>query len=97
MAKAKLNNELIATVTGDITVFNYDGETREYISSSVEYLAEGVGIPALSCIDAPGEIKEGFTICRTFDLNGWSTSLIIAVKLYIAQKSGVESHDFPTG
>jgi hypothetical protein len=31
MAKAKLNSELIATVAGDITVFNYDGETREYL------------------------------------------------------------------
>ncbi|EKP2076414.1 tail fiber assembly protein, partial [Salmonella enterica] len=39
MAQAKLNNELIATEAGDITVFNYDDETREYLSSSVEYLA----------------------------------------------------------
>ncbi|EJA4992659.1 tail fiber assembly protein, partial [Salmonella enterica] len=34
MAQAKLNNELIATEAGDITVFNYDDETREYLSSS---------------------------------------------------------------
>ncbi|MBS7443220.1 tail fiber assembly protein [Enterobacter sp. 120016] len=71
MAKAKLNNQIIATVAGDITVFNYDGETREYLSSSVEYLAEGVGIPGLSCIDAPGKSKEGFTIFRTSDLSAW--------------------------
>ncbi|MCX8305935.1 tail fiber assembly protein [Enterobacter pseudoroggenkampii] len=71
MVKAKLNNQIIATMAGDVTVFNYDGETREYLSSSVEYLAEGVGIPALSCIDAPGESKEGFTICRTSDLSAW--------------------------
>lgn len=71
MAKAKLNNEHIATVAGDITVFNYDGETREYLSSSVEYLSVGVGIPANSCIDAPGEAREGFAICRTFDLSAW--------------------------
>ncbi|HHA2300755.1 TPA: tail fiber assembly protein [Enterobacter asburiae] len=88
MAKAKLNNELIATVTGDITVFNYDGETREYISSSVEYLAEGVGIPALSCIDAPGEIKEGFTICRTFGLNGWEYIADHRGKTVYSTKSG---------
>ena len=36
MTQAKLNSEFIATVAGDITVFNYDGETREYLSSSVE-------------------------------------------------------------
>ena len=55
MATAKLNQHMIATVAGDITVFNYDGETREYLSSSVEYLPVGVGIPANSSIDAPGE------------------------------------------
>lgn len=71
MSNAELNSELIATVAGDVTVFNFDGETREYLSSSVEYLAVGVGIPALSCTDAPGEEKNGFTICRTADLTAW--------------------------
>lgn len=71
MVQAKLNKELIATEAGDITVFNYDDETREYLSSSVEYLAVGVGIPASSCTDAPGESKEGFAICRTADFTAW--------------------------
>ncbi|EFU8301692.1 tail fiber assembly protein [Escherichia coli] len=71
MAKAKLNSEFIATVAGDITVFNYDGGTREYLSSSVEYLPVGVGIPANSCTDAPGESKEDFTLCRTADFTAW--------------------------
>lgn len=71
MTQAKLNSELIATAAGDVTVFNYDGETREYFSSSVEYLAVGIGIPANSCIDAPGESKIGFAICRTEDLSSW--------------------------
>ncbi|WP_130048733.1 tail fiber assembly protein [Escherichia coli] len=43
MTQAKLNSEFIATVAGDITVYNYDNTTREYISSSTEYLAVGVG------------------------------------------------------
>lgn len=71
MAQAKLNHELIATEAGDITVFNYDGETREYLSSSVEYLVTGVGIPANSCTDAPDKNKDGFAICRTADLSSW--------------------------
>lgn len=71
MGKAKLNSELIATVDGDITVFNYDGETREYLSSTVEYLAVGVGLPANSCTDAPGESKEGLAICRKADFTAW--------------------------
>lgn len=71
MSKAELNSDHIAVVAGDITVFNYDGVTREYISSSVEFLHVGVGIPANSCVDAPGKIKDGFTICRTNDNKAW--------------------------
>ncbi|HAS0803271.1 tail fiber assembly protein [Enterobacter roggenkampii] len=88
MAKAKLNNEHIATVAGDITVFNYDCETREYLSSSVEHLPIGVGIPANSCIDAPGEGKEGFAICRTDDLSAWE---------YIADHRGEVVYSTHTG
>ncbi|HIA7904174.1 TPA: tail fiber assembly protein, partial [Escherichia coli] len=36
MDKAVLNSELIATKAGNITVYNYDSETREYISTSNE-------------------------------------------------------------
>lgn len=71
MAKAELNSEFIATVAGDIIVYNFNGESRELQSSSVEYLAVGIGIPALSCTDAPGEQKEGFAICRAADFTAW--------------------------
>ncbi len=71
MSQAQLDSELIAIVAGDITVFNYDGETREYLSSSVEFLPVGVGIPANSCVDAPGTLKEGFTVCRAEDGKAW--------------------------
>ncbi|EEX2872920.1 tail fiber assembly protein [Escherichia coli] len=71
MDNAVLNSELIATKAGNITVYNYDGETREYISTSNEYLAIGVGIPAYSCLDAPGTHKAGYAICRSMDLNSW--------------------------
>ncbi|HIH3551477.1 TPA: tail fiber assembly protein, partial [Escherichia coli] len=71
MAQAKLNSELIATVAGNVTVFNYDSKTREYLSTSTEYLAVGVGIPAYSCLDAPGIHKAGYAICRSVNLNSW--------------------------
>ncbi|EHI0580309.1 phage tail protein [Escherichia coli] len=71
MDSAVLNSEFIATKVGDITVYNYDGETREYISISTEYLAVGVGIPACSCLDAPGAYKAGYAICRSADFNSW--------------------------
>ncbi|EFE1556253.1 TPA: tail fiber assembly protein [Escherichia coli] len=71
MNKAVLNSKLIAIKAGDIIIYNYDGETREYISTSTEYLAVGVGIPACSCLDAPGSNKAGYAICRSADLNSW--------------------------
>ncbi|EPD7280275.1 tail fiber assembly protein [Escherichia coli] len=88
MKQAKLNSEFIATVDGDITVFNYDGETREYLSSSVEYLPVGVGIPANSCTDAPGERKENFAICRTADFTAWE---------YVADHRGEIVYSTDTG
>ena len=71
MNNAELNSELIATAAGNITVYNYDGETREYTTTSTEYLAVGVGIPACSCLDAPGSYKAGYAICRSADFNSW--------------------------
>ena len=71
MTQAKLNSEFIATEPGFITVYNYNGETREYISTSTEYVAVGVSIPAHSCLDAPDSNKAGYAICRTVDLNSW--------------------------
>ena len=71
MAKATLNKNGIATKAGDMTVYNFDGETREYLSASVEFLAVGVGIPANSCTDAPVDAKDGFAVCRATSLDGW--------------------------
>lgn len=88
MAEAILDENMIATSAGDITVFNYDGDTREFLSSSVEYLAIGVGLPANSCIDAPGEGKEGFAICRTADFTAWE---------YVADHRGETVYDTETG
>lgn len=88
MTQAKLNSEFIATAPGDITVFNYDGETREYLSSSVEYLAVGVGLPANSCTDAPGESKDNFAICRTADFTAWG---------YVADHRGETVYSTETG
>ena len=65
MNKAVLNNELIATKAGDITVYNYDGETREYISTSTEYLGccgcrQSWHVPVLGC--SPAHIKLNYAI-----------------------------------
>ncbi|MGG6004388.1 tail fiber assembly protein [Salmonella enterica] len=88
MVKAKLDSEFIAIEAGDITVFNYDEDMREYLSSSVEYLSVGVGIPANSCTDAPGESKEGYAICRTADFTTWE---------YVADHRGETVYSTETG
>ncbi|WP_193168429.1 tail fiber assembly protein [Klebsiella variicola] len=88
MAKATLNKSGIATKAGDATVYNYDGETREYLSTSVEYLAVGVGIPANSCTDEPVDEKAGFAICRTVSFDGWD---------YVIDHRGESVYDTETG
>lgn len=88
MSKATLNKQGITTKAGDMTVYNYDGETREYLASSVEFLAVGVGIPANSCTDAPVEEKEGFAVCRAASLDGWE---------YVADHRGETVYDTQTG
>ncbi|EGM0698264.1 tail fiber assembly protein, partial [Escherichia coli] len=71
MEQAILGKDGYALNDGEIIVHNYDGETREYISTSTEYLAVGVGIPACSCLDAPGAHKAGYAICRSVELHSW--------------------------
>ena len=88
MAKAILNKYGIATEAGSITVYNYDSKTREYLSSAIEFLAVGVGIPAHSCTDEPVQKKEGFAVCRTSSLDGWE---------YISDHRGETVYDKQTG
>lgn len=83
-----LDGNGFATEAGFITVYNYNGETREFISSSVEYLPFGVGVPAHSCVDAPGSKRDGFAIRRNADLTGWE---------YVADHHGETVYSTTTG
>ncbi|WP_276642154.1 tail fiber assembly protein [Siccibacter turicensis] len=71
MIEAKLDVNLITDRAGYLTVHNYDETTREYLSSCVEYLAVGVGLPASSCIDSPAEKLDGMVLCRKSDDSAW--------------------------
>ncbi|ELY3379864.1 tail fiber assembly protein [Cronobacter sakazakii] len=88
MAKVTMNKNGIATKAGEITVYNFASDTREFISSSVEFLAVGVGIPASSCTDLPLSPKEGFAVCRTASLDGWD---------YVIDHRGETVYDTETG
>ncbi|EIQ2249653.1 tail fiber assembly protein [Escherichia coli] len=83
-----LDENGFATESGFITVYNYDGVTREYIGLSVEYLPVGVGVPGNSCVDAPISKKDGFAVCRTADLTGWE---------YVADHRGETVYSTETG
>lgn len=71
MSEAKLNDKLIATQSGYVTVYNYDELSQEYLSSSHEFLMAGVGIPANSVVDVPLENKIGYAICRSIENGRW--------------------------
>jgi hypothetical protein len=79
MAQAKLNSEFIAMEAGDITVFNYDGDTYEYLSSSVEYLAVGLAFPLTHALMRRN--KE-FCIRRTADSSSWEYVAIQGETVY---------------
>lgn len=83
-----LDENGFAAEAGFITVYSYDGETREFISASVEYLPVGVGVPGNSCVDAPISKKDGFAIRRNADLTGWE---------YVADHRGEIVYSTTTG
>ncbi|WON76299.1 tail fiber assembly protein [Serratia sp. UGAL515B_01] len=68
MNMAILDKNNIATTSGVLTVFNYDGKTGEYLDSCEEYLSEGVGLPANSCIEAPPKTSTGYIARRVGDV-----------------------------
>jgi len=71
MTNAILNENQLASKPGDIMVYNFAANTREFLSRTVEYLAAGVGIPANACTDAPPAEKAGYVMCRKRDNSGW--------------------------
>ncbi|NBJ29593.1 tail fiber assembly protein [Citrobacter sp. DNRA3] len=70
MTKAVMESGF-AIEAGDIVVFNYDSQTRAYLTQSTEYLPVGVSIPANSCTDKPLVTKSGYVVCRNSKLTGW--------------------------
>ena len=61
----------LAQVAGIVTVYSYDGETREYTGESDEYLAVGIGIPANSTIVQPEAVAIGRVV--VFNSGAWSS------------------------
>ncbi|WP_039057041.1 tail fiber assembly protein [Enterobacter sp. Bisph1] len=88
MSTATLNKNRLATETGEITVYNFNATTREYLSTSIEYLVVGVGIPANATLDAPLAAKEGYAVCRSTTNETWE---------YIPDHRGETVYDIENG
>lgn len=50
--------------SGWAIVYNVDGNTGEYLSSTYQYLPVGVGLPANAYLDAPDQLDDGHAIVR---------------------------------
>lgn len=68
---ATLDKNNQATIAGSVTVYNIDSNTKEYTGSSDEYLMAGVGVPALSYIDVPPAVRDGYAVCRSAAGDAW--------------------------
>ncbi|WP_086869578.1 tail fiber assembly protein [Kosakonia pseudosacchari] len=60
MTSAVLDKNKIATVAGNIVVYNFSSQTGEYTGSNVEYLPIGIGLPAYSTDTEPDVAYEGY-------------------------------------
>ncbi|MDY0902006.1 tail fiber assembly protein [Pantoea agglomerans] len=59
MAKVTLDKNGLAKTAGTLKIYNFDSVTGEFTGSSDEYLAQGVGLPANACINAPPAAEVG--------------------------------------
>lgn len=68
---AILNDAGLAVVSGWLTVYNIEPTQREYQQASLEFLPEGVGLPALGFADKPRLPKAGLALVRSADGTAW--------------------------
>ncbi|CAI1903822.1 Caudovirales tail fibre assembly protein [Serratia quinivorans] len=71
---ATLNDAGLAMTAGWLTVYSIEPVQREYQQAVLEYLPEGVGLPALSFLDKPTlPNKAGLVLVRSVDGTAWET------------------------
>lgn len=70
---ATLNDAGLAVTAGWLTVYSIEPVQREYQQAALEYLPEGVGLPALSFVDKPTLPKTGLALVRNADGTAWET------------------------
>jgi len=73
LPNAILNDAGLAVTAGWLTVYNIEPDQREYQQASLEYLPEGVGLPAFCFADKPTLPKAGLALVRSLDGSTWDT------------------------
>lgn len=59
MAKVTLDKNGLAKADGTLTVYGYDALTGEFTGAVQEFLPQGVGLPACTCLTAPPDAQAG--------------------------------------
>ncbi|WP_437887765.1 tail fiber assembly protein [Phytobacter sp. V91] len=70
---AALADNGLAITAGWLQIYSIEPVTREYLQTSMEFLPEGVGLPALCYADKPELPGNGFAIIRSSDGLRWDT------------------------
>lgn len=60
MTKLTLDNNGLADEAGMLTIYNYDAQSGELISTVEEYFPQGVGLPANATIITPPVVKKNY-------------------------------------
>lgn len=85
---ASLNALGQAVTAGWLTVYSIEPVQREYQQASMEFLAVGVGLPALSFADKPEIPPSGFALVRNIDGTAWETKPDYRGKVAYSTTSG---------
>lgn len=72
--QAVFDSKLIAIQAGMVKAFHFDMNTREFIGVEDIYIHEGVGLPALCCIEEPPVQNEYQVAVRSEDNSSWSVA-----------------------
>lgn len=64
---AQFNNDGFVVTAGWALIYNTDTKTGEFINATYEYVAEGIGLPAHACLDAPNSVDDEHAIVRVGD------------------------------
>ena len=86
---AQFNNDGFVVTAGWSLIYNTDAITGEFINATYEYVAEGIGLPAHACLDAPNDVDNEHAIVRAG--NKWTYPADFRGQKIYSTETGIES------